>query len=237
VNSLKTRVDNSKANLIGQRFGRLTVISEGKTRGYYKYYLCKCDCGNEKEIYEANLRRGLTKSCGCLQKERARKANLIHGHAAKGKKTKLYRVWCGMHNRCKCKTNSSYELYGARGITVCDEWKEFLPFYDWAIANRYREGLEIDRIDGNKGYGPDNCRWVTPRENGLNKRNNRLITINGETRTLSEWAEISGINYDLLWYRVHAGWTGTDMLKPPRTSRQKTRFYEDEDNFTKTYTE
>jgi transcriptional regulator with XRE-family HTH domain len=122
--------------------------------------------------------------------------------------------------------------YGARGITVCDEWKEFLPFYDWAMANGYEEGKEIDRIDVNKGYSPDNCRWVSRRENGLNKRNNRLITINGETRTLSEWAEISGINYDLLWYRVHAGWTGTDMLKPPRTSRPKTLFYQDEDELT-----
>lgn len=199
--------------MIGKKFGRLTVIGEAPARGHYKYYLCLCDCGNKKEIYKDNLLGGLTSSCGCFQKEQAKKANLIHGFAS-GKKQKLYRVWAGMNNRCTCESNSSYENYGARGITVCGEWKDFLPFYKWATANGYGPGKQIDRIDNDGHYSPDNCRFVDRGTNCLNKRSNHRVTINGITKTISEWAGIAGIGYNTLWYRVHVGWKGSELLNP-----------------------
>lgn len=200
--------------MIGKKFGRLTIISNAPNRGHYKYFLCLCDCGKTKEVYRDSLLRGSTKSCGCLQKERARDTKLIHGFAS-GNKHKLYRIWAGMNNRCTCKSNSSYERYGGRGIAVCDEWRNDFPlFCRWAKANGYRPEMQIDRIDNNGPYPPNNCRWVSRSVNCLNKRNSRFIVINGETKTISEWAETAGVDYGTFWYRVHAGWRGIELLKP-----------------------
>lgn len=176
---------------IGNRFGRLEItdgpireMANNKTR---RRFIAKCDCGNIIKVEGTNLIRGTTQSCGCLQIARAIQANFRHGLT---KSHPLYGVWNSMKQRCSNRAADCYERYGQRGITVCDEWKtSFVSFYDWAIAAGWKRGMQIDRIDNNRIYEPSNCRFVTPTENGRNKRNNRLLTVFGETKPLSAWCD------------------------------------------------
>ena len=123
-------------------------------------------------------------------------------------------VYYDMLRRCGKPDDRNYKAYGGRGITVCEEWKkDCCNFYKWAKEHGYTSGLQLDRIDNDKGYSPDNCHWVTPRENSLNKRNTRKVTFNGETKTLSEWAKVTGISYQVLADRIYRyGWTAERAL-------------------------
>ncbi len=125
---------------------------------------------------------------------------------------------CGMKRRCYKPQDKSYKDYGGRGISVCDEWMDkkhgHKNFQEWAIANGWKKGLSIDRIDNNGNYSPDNCRWATPKQQSNNTRFNRLVTINGETKTLSEWADFVGISQRAMTGRIEAGWSEEDLLKP-----------------------
>lgn len=158
-------------NLIGQKYGRLTIIKEVKpyiwnNRKYCKV-LCKCDCGNYKEIRLDNLKSGSIKSCGCLRKEKLN--SYKHGL----RKHPLYKVWMDMKQRCYNFNNSAYKNYGDRGITVCKKWiNNPKTFIEWALSNGWKKDLVIDRIDNNKGYLSDNCRFVNY---GLSSRNQRLL--------------------------------------------------------------
>ena len=193
----------SKAiDLIGMRFGRLSVIGKTRIIGGRVAWVCKCDCGNKTTTLTTELLRGRTKSCGCYQKERASAANKTHGHSG----TRLYRIWSNMIQRCSNPKNDNYHLYGAKGIAVCDEWKEFETFGKWALENGYTDALSIDRIDNSKGYSPDNCRWATPQEQTDNRDCTQLVSYNGKTQTLNRWAEETGIPYRKLLWRIHQGW-------------------------------
>lgn len=128
-----------------------------------------------------------------------RNSNYKHGK----KKTRLYDIYCGMKSRCYCESNVRYSLYGGRGIKICDEWLlDFKIFFDWSMNNGYSDSLTIDRIDVNGDYSPDNCRWITIKEQQSNRRNNHLITYKGETKTLKEWSVILGFHYDKLRWRI-----------------------------------
>jgi hypothetical protein len=186
-------------DLTGCKFGRLEVVKfAGLDKKHIALWVCQCDCGNQKVVRSDRLKSGKTRSCGCLQKELLslsklnNEYNLTHGLS----KTKLYRVWVGIKDRCFDEKRATYKNYGGRGITVCDEWRnDFKAFYDWAIANGYKEGLTIDRINNDGNYEPNNCRWATRIEQNNNTRRNRYITFNEETLTLTEWAKRLGVSY------------------------------------------
>ena len=127
--------------------------------------------------------------------------------------TRLHRIWAAMKARCCNENIPAYKYYGGRGITICDEWKDsFEKFYAWAVKSGYRDNLSIDRIDNNKGYSPENCRWATNKEQSNNQRSTRLLTYDGETHSLAEWADITGINYRTLIYRVNNNWDTGEAL-------------------------
>lgn len=204
-------------NLIGEKFGRLTVINYiSKDKNKQRIWLCKCDCGNEKMVPTKYLTSGDTKSCGCLLSDTSReyysKLNLTHGMTH----TKLHIKWQGMIDRCYRKTTNGYENYGGRGIKVCNEWTDkengFINFYNWAIKSGYKDGLTIDRIDANGDYKPNNCRWATFKEQNNNKRNNCFLEYNGERHTLKEWSEKLNLNYDTIRCRKSKGWNNHEIL-------------------------
>lgn len=208
-------------DLTGVRVGRLTVIgltdrgSNGRIR-----WLCKCDCGNETKVLSTSLICNRTKSCGCLAKEmigtRARK----HGQY----KSRLYKIWGDMLSRCRNPKSDGYYLYGAKGISVCDEWKDFQKFRDWAMANGYADNLSIDRKDGSKGYSPDNCRWATPQEQTDNRECCRYIEYGGKRQTIKAWSKDTGINYQTLRNRLNKGWSIEKALtEKPKCTRRKKR--------------
>lgn len=153
-------------DLKGQVFGRLTVLSEeGKASNGNIVWKCQCSCGNTKNIVGGSLRKGDTTSCGCLRDERIKETNTKHGLT----KHPLYRVWLGMKDRCYNEKFKQYQDYGGKGVTVCDSWKySFENFYS-DVVEKYRKGLQIDRIDNNGNYEPDNVRWVTPQQNTMNR--------------------------------------------------------------------
>lgn len=162
-------------DLTGQRFNRLVVIERHGTICGLTAWLCQCDCGKQTVVTTSDLTKNHTKSCGCLRNELTRERCTKHGK----KGNRLYSVWKSMKQRCLNQNDTGYKRYGGRGITVCDEWlHDFQAFYDWAIANGYDENAPrgqctIDRIDNDKGYCPDNCRWADMRTQLNNRSNSR----------------------------------------------------------------
>lgn len=179
-------------DITGQTFGRLTVIAYDHNEKHQSYWKCRCECGKEKVVDGFSLRSGHTKSCGCYQKEVRTQKAIKHNYTG----TRLYRVYANMMTRA---TNPNYietDRYMKRGIDVCDEWKNTPEaFIKWALANGYEDALTLDRIDNDKGYSPDNCRWVTYKVQMRNKSNNRLITYQGKTQPLVTWCEELNLNY------------------------------------------
>lgn len=199
--------------LVGRKFGRLTVIDSTAKRDIHTgsiIWKCQCDCGNIVYVSTSNLESNSnhrTQSCGCLRRENSTKHSLS--------KTKLYKKLVAIKGRCKNPKNANYFRYGGRGIGLCSDWdgkQGFENFYVWAIAHGYEDGLTIDRIDNNKGYSPDNCRWVTQKLQMNNTRRNRYITIDGETHSLTDWAEIKGISIGTIRDRLKRGWSEYDAI-------------------------
>ena len=191
----------------GQRFGRLTVIREAERQHGHRYILCRCDCGNEKSINLNSLVKGMSNSCGCYRREFIANRNYKHGLTKRETKIeRLYTIWSGMKYRCCDPNGKGYHNYGGRGITVCDEWiNDYTAFKEWSLNNGYAEDLSIDRIDNDKGYSPDNCRWTTMKVQANNTRVNHRVTYQGETHTLSEWGDILGMSDDLISRRLREG--------------------------------
>lgn len=182
-----------KLDLINERFTRLTVVKRVVKKRVY--WLCECDCGNFKEVQTSHLRSGATQSCGCLQKERARKSNTKHD----GKGTRLYRIWKNLRQRCNNENNPRYKDYGGRGLKVCEEWNDFINFKKWSLENGYDVNLEIDRIENDKGYSGNNCRWTTTLVNNSNRR----ITVRVEKLTLKEISKKYNVKYTTVKSRYY----------------------------------
>lgn len=207
-------------DLTGKRFGLLTVIEiAGKAPNGRIQWRCICDCGTEKIVKGHDLKSGETKSCGCYKYRK----KLDSKNRIPATSKRLYKVWASMIQRCENKRCERYGDYGERGIRVCDEWrKNYYSFENWALSKGYIESAKrgqctIDRIDNNKGYCPENCRWVTNKIQCNNRRNNRLLTLNGETHTLTEWADIKGIPGQVVRDRLFKlGWTVEKALNTPK---------------------
>lgn len=194
----------NKLDILGKTFGLLTVINyshsvykSSKNGNYYKhYYVCLCSCGNYKIVERSLLTENITKSCGCLAKKSLSSIAKKHGLS----ETHLYKTWRRMKSRCYDKKAKNYDYYGGRGITVCEKWLcDFVSFYQWALKNGYRKDLSIDRINVDGNYCPENCRWITKKEQSNNRRTNIIIELFGETHTLKQWAEIFEVPYKRLW--------------------------------------
>ena len=167
---------------------------------------CVCDCGNKRVVFGDNLKKGVTQSCGCYQKDLQSAKQKTHGET----ETKLYAVWCSMKARCFRDTATYYKFYGGRGITVCNEWvSSYETFREWAYGNGYYENdnreCTLDRIDVNGDYCPSNCRWVADVAQANNRRSNRIYVYNGEEHNVTEWAHIIGIDPKTLFSRIYSG--------------------------------
>ena len=205
-------------NLVGQKFGRLTVIDEASDSRHEKNrhvkWLCECECGNLVSVQSNSLHNGTTLSCGCYHSDRVIETHTKHGLCY----DRINRIYKAMHQRCENPKAFRYDRYGGRGIKVCDEWsgeKGFENFYAWSSQNGYSEDLSIDRIDNNKGYSPNNCRWVDHETQDNNKSTNHYVTYNGETKTLSQWGRAMGLKKSTIQGRLHRGWNEIDAITIP----------------------
>lgn len=205
-------------NLSGKKFGRLNVTNEytkrrdrnGMVRIYWK---CICDCGNEEYANTSALLGGHKQSCGCLQREAARKAKTKYGIS----RSRIYKILTGMRQRCENPNNSAWEHYGGRGIKVCSEWDNAkdgaINFYNWSMQNGYKDELTIERIDVNGNYCPENCMWVTWKEQHLNTRNTLKVTYNGEIMPLKTACNLTGVNYFTAVTRMKKGLSDEEVLR------------------------
>lgn len=189
--------------LTGRKFGNLTVVRFDSTQKGHAYWLCRCDCGNTKLARGSHLIHGNVSSCGCG------KGHITHRES----KTRLYTIWNDMRQRCENIKSPQYADYGGRGIFVCAEWHNYENFRKWAFENGYANNLTIDRIDNNGCYCPENCRWATAKEQANNTRKTHLITYNGETHSVSEWARLLNIKQSTLSMRINKyGWSADKAL-------------------------
>lgn len=213
-------------DITGQRFGRLVVTGYAE-KGHYN---CICDCGNIRKVLRQNLVSGKQVSCGCYAKDRTKERMSKHGMT----KTPLYNVWNSMKNRCNNQNVKCYASYGGRGLTVCDEWQnDFQAFYDWAINNGWKQGLQIDRISNDDGYNPKNCRIVTQIENENNRRDNRIIEYKGKKYTVTQLANECGFSRHLLYDRIFMrGWSVDEAvsIEPKIGNNQSLRKEEQHEN-------
>jgi len=196
-------------DLTGQQFSYLTAIrhiKNGKSR-----WLCRCVCGKETVVLSYRLRSGRVRSCGCKRMELIIAKNKARGFRGGRQNRPLYNTWLGMVQRCTNPESSCYQHYGGRGITVCDRWLNSFDAFSEDMGPRPK-GKSIDRIDNNKGYSPDNCRWATRHEQMNNTRQNVWIEHNGVTMTASQWSRELGINVRTLCDRAKKGWPAELIL-------------------------
>ena len=207
----KVRID-----ITGNRYGRLTVLGYAYTKEKKAYWTCQCDCGSVVIKQSALIRYGHTRSCGCLHKdqlsEMSRRYNIIAPR-------RLYQVWHGMLDRCENEKARYFYNYGGRGISICDEWHDYEKFASWALSNGYSDELTIERIDNNGNYSPNNCKWATKKEQENNKRTNHFVTMDGETKTISQWCELYGTKPVTVQSRLRLGWSEEKAIKTQPISK------------------
>ena len=205
-----------RRSLIGQRFGMLVVAelvddrSPGAQRGH-RNWRCICDCGGERMTTTGRLTSGWPACCGC------RYTRKLHGHTSvHGKDHPLYVVWRKMRERCYNPRHDKFRFYGARGITVCDQWRHDFAAFLADVGDRPTPEHSLDRIDGSKGYEPGNCRWATQTEQTRNTRRTHFVEFQGRTMSLAEAVEISGLPYRTVNARIkRLGWSTERALSVP----------------------
>lgn len=205
-------------DLIHQSFGRLTVTNRlhDRDKSGNVQWQCICSCGNTTIVSTVNLKRGNTRSCGCLRKEMMTK----HGMNLSSE----YKIWSAIKQRCYNEKHESYDLYGRHGITMCDEWKESFEAFYRDMGPRPSDDHSIDRKDNDLGYSKSNCRWSTHKEQANNRRSNTLYEFNGETKTLADWCRDLNIDYETVHSRLCRGWTFEKSVKQKIVSPKKTKY-------------
>lgn len=203
----------------GEIYGRLKVLEFVERKDGKTYWKCKCSCGNEVVRPITYLTSGDTKSCGCLKKETAaengKKDSFVKNH-------RLYTIWIDLRRRCYNKKRKNYRFYGAKGIRVCEEWKNnFENFQDWALKNGYNDTLTIERIDIKDDYKPSNCRWATIKEQNNNMSTNHIVEYKGKRYTLSQLAQKYNLSYSLVKNRIRNNWNVEDIVNKPKRARIK----------------
>ena len=196
-------------NISGNRYGKLTALEFSYMKNSHPFWKCKCDCGNVTYKDYWHLVDGHTKSCGCLK----------HKYTIKNKR--IFSIWYKMIDRCKNANRKDAKSYYDKGIRVCAEWHTYENFESWSLENGYTDNLTIDRIDSNGNYEPSNCRWITIQEQQKNKCTNVMVTYNGETLCMSDWAKRFGINRVTLESRIYdLGYSFEEAIKKEKGSQK-----------------
>lgn len=207
----------AKIDLTGMNFERWTVSGESHQKGSMVYWDCICTCGTKRKVYGADLKRGMSKSCGCLTKEVAAAQKETHGLSTH----KAYKSWIEMKSRCLNPRNTGFKDYGGRGITICAEWETFECFWQ-DMGDTWQEGLSIDRIETNGNYEPSNCKWSTPKEQGNNRRTNVMVTLpDGRRMTVTQAADEHGVDRRAVYSRIRYGWPQSEWFKPVRPHKPR----------------
>jgi hypothetical protein len=232
VEHLSSKLKLIREPSVGDKFNRLEILEkyfDVKTRKTWAVF--KCQCGNTTKQIISKVYKGIIVSCGCWKAEKASERTKIRNFKH-GKGTldyRLFRIWNAMKTRCYNPKFKDFDDYGGRGITICDDWlKDFIKFEEWSLSNGYQDSLSIDRINVNGNYEPNNCRWITMKEQARNRRNNRMDTVKvtafGETKSVIDWLEDDRCNLKTttgIIYRVGAGWIPEEAISKP--SERKVR--------------
>ena len=197
----------------GNRYGMLAVLERSDTSSRRARWHCLCDCGNETTVLGADLRRGHTRSCSCLQDSRFED---VHGKS----RTNIYFCWCSMKSRCMNPNNSKYRNYGGRGIRVCQAWSTFEGFYA-DMGDPPSDKHTIDRIDNDGDYNPANCRWATWSQQARNRRSNNMLTYDGKTMCVTDWADKFRLSCSTLQSRIILGWSVERAITQPVRNKRK----------------
>lgn len=194
-------------SIVGKRQGNLVVLSHFKKgKSNSNYFCCQCDCGRISEVRANHFFNDKQTTCGRYHKK--------YENSKIGEK--LYNTWNRMIHRCYDPKNHKYYRYGARGISVCDEWKtDYDTFYNWAMNNGYQEGLSIDRINNDENYEPSNCRWATRKQQQRNMSRNKIIEYKGKNKCVSEWCEELNLYYPTIISRFYKGWSAEKAFSCP----------------------
>lgn len=198
---------------LGKKYNRLTIVEVLPHIPHAnRKCVVECECGISKELELPAVVYGRIKSCGCIRK------GLVVKHGLS--KKRIYKTYTTMMRRCYNPECEKFKTYGAKGITVCDEWKEDpIAFYNWAISNGYSDDLTIDRIKVQGNYEPSNCRWATQKQQANNRTTNIFLTLNGVTLTVTEWADILCVDSRMLFLRLKRGWSTEKTLTTPKIIR------------------
>ena len=190
----------------GRTYGQLTVVRLVKPQ----YWECVCICGRSKIVRATHLRHGHTKSCGCMRRRRVIRYSTIHGRCG----DPAYSSWKNMLTRCQNPKSPNYKYYGGRGIQVCERWANVETFLS-DLGTKPSPSHSLERIDNELDYCPENCRWATKKEQSYNKRSSHFLTLNGQSRCLSEWAELAGLKSKTVSNRIHRGMSPEEALARP----------------------
>lgn len=205
----------------GDKYGRWMLTGKSYTdlegRRKRQYLEGICDCGKVKWVDIYSLTLGKSTSCGCKAIEGTIKRSTKHGHGSRKNRHPVYRLWHDIRQRCENENNPAYKNYGGRGISVCDEWQDFVTFFNWCIDNGWGEGLEIDRIDNNSIYKPINCHFTTPAVQSRNRRSNVIIEAFGEKKCALDWvnSEVCSVCLQTLLNRIRSGVPSEIAIKSP----------------------